>query len=190
MAPNRRVGAAAVRTIGVIAGTIASSIGKASVAPRPRRTVRRDNACFVMNIGCSLSFTLPGSLTGRRDAFVTGALDPHLEWYAPDDAQHNGREAVAVTLGVTGNRAHGGHVRRAQAAAQGIGQQPLGQRLHEDPGSRTSAALSSVTPLIAVPSTSCPEASIGVPRVPPSRVRHAPIASKFSSARPAGSIMR
>ena len=57
-------------------------------------------------------------------------------------------------------------------------------------GSRSSACRSSTTPLIRVPSTSWPDASTGVPRVPPSRVRHAPVASKFSSASPAGSIIR
>ena len=58
------------------------------------------------------------------------------------------------------------------------------------PAPAAAPARSSTTPLICVPSTSWPDASTGAPRVPPSRVRQAPTASKFSSARPAGSIMR
>ena len=53
-APNRLVGAAAVFAVAVRAGTIASSSGSESVAPRPRRTVRRESAVFVMNIAGSL----------------------------------------------------------------------------------------------------------------------------------------
>ena len=53
MAPNRRVGVPAVLTVGVSAGTIASSSGRASVAPIPRSIVLRDNAFFVTNIGRS-----------------------------------------------------------------------------------------------------------------------------------------
>ena len=49
-APNRLVGAAAVLTVAVMAGTIASRSGSESVAPRPRRTVRRDSDAFVMNM--------------------------------------------------------------------------------------------------------------------------------------------
>ena len=49
-APKRRVGAAAVRAVGVSAGTIASSSGRASVVPRPFNTVRRDIDDLVMNI--------------------------------------------------------------------------------------------------------------------------------------------
>ncbi len=49
-APKRRVGAAAVRTVGVRAGTIASSNGSARVAPTPRRKVRRGSDILEMNI--------------------------------------------------------------------------------------------------------------------------------------------
>src|SRR5688572_1015982 len=57
MAPNRRVGAPAVLTVAVSAGTIASSNGSARVAPIPRSIVRRDNALFVTNMA---------DLRGRR----------------------------------------------------------------------------------------------------------------------------
>src|SRR5687767_9383119 len=50
IAPKRRTGAAAVFAVGVRAGTIASSSGRAKVAPRPRNTERRDNDALVMNI--------------------------------------------------------------------------------------------------------------------------------------------
>src|SRR6185503_13345884 len=123
-APKRRVGAAAVRTVGVRAGTIASSSGNARVAPSPRRTVRRGSACFVMNIRCSLSTRHPGG-------FFSRALDAHLEWYAPHDAEHNRREPVVLLLGIPGNRAHCWHVRGRQAAAERVGQQPFRQRLYE-----------------------------------------------------------
>src|SRR5262245_63489088 len=49
-APKRRTGTAAVVASAVRAGTIESRNGNAIVAPMPRRTVRRDNDCFVMNI--------------------------------------------------------------------------------------------------------------------------------------------
>src|SRR4029453_260315 len=51
-APKRRTGAAAVPASAVRAGTIESRNGKAIVAPMPRKTVRRDNDSFVMNIAC------------------------------------------------------------------------------------------------------------------------------------------
>jgi hypothetical protein len=44
--PNRWTGAAAVRPMAVNAGTMLSSKGKATLAPRPRRTVRRESAFF------------------------------------------------------------------------------------------------------------------------------------------------
>ena len=109
-APNRRVGAAAVRTIGVIAGTIASSIGRAK--RRSQTTKNRSTRQRLFRDEHGVLPVVHSSRFATRDALVCGALDPHLEWYAPDDAQHNGREPVAVTLRVAGNRAHGGHVRR------------------------------------------------------------------------------
>jgi hypothetical protein len=54
-------------------------------------------------------------------------------------------------------------------------------------GLRTSAVRSSATPLNFVPSGSAPDASIGLNDS--STARQRPIASKFSRAKPAGSIM-
>lgn len=48
--PSRRTGWAAVFASGVAAGTIASSSGKAMVAPMPRRKVRRGMDFFVMKL--------------------------------------------------------------------------------------------------------------------------------------------
>jgi hypothetical protein len=53
-APKRFGGFAAVLAVAVKAGTIASRSGNASVAPIPRRTVRRGKAVLKMNIGRSL----------------------------------------------------------------------------------------------------------------------------------------
>src|SRR6185369_9912568 len=47
---SRRTGLAAVLARGVAAGTIASNNGSASVAPRPRRNVRRGIAFLVIII--------------------------------------------------------------------------------------------------------------------------------------------
>ena len=49
--PNRVIGVAAVFWSAVKGGTIASSSGKASVAPMPRRTVRRGIAFLVISMG-------------------------------------------------------------------------------------------------------------------------------------------
>jgi hypothetical protein len=58
MNPRRRTGEAAVRAAAVsddMDGTIASSSGSATVAPRPRRNVRRGSVRLVMIIGMSSS---------------------------------------------------------------------------------------------------------------------------------------
>src|SRR5438034_319788 len=51
--PRRRTGLAGVLASAVAAGTIASSNGSASVAPIPRRNVRRGRAFFVITIRIS-----------------------------------------------------------------------------------------------------------------------------------------
>ncbi len=52
--PSRRTGLAAVLANAVIDGTIALRSGNATVAPIPRRNVRRGMAFFVMIIACVL----------------------------------------------------------------------------------------------------------------------------------------
>ena len=51
--PKRRWGLAAVFAVAVNAGTIESSSGRATVAPIPRKNVRRGNDRLVMNIGAN-----------------------------------------------------------------------------------------------------------------------------------------
>jgi len=48
--PRRRCGLAALFAMAVSAGTIASRNGSATVAPTPRRNVRRGNDSFEMNM--------------------------------------------------------------------------------------------------------------------------------------------
>ncbi len=70
--PNRLIGAAAVRACAVSAGIIPSRSGNASVAPMPRRTVRRGIAFLVMIMSSALLL-----LIGRRPAclvIVKGVL--------------------------------------------------------------------------------------------------------------------
>ena len=55
MTPNRLTGLAAVFCMAESAGTMLSSSGSASIAPMPRRTVRRGIAFFEMIIPASLS---------------------------------------------------------------------------------------------------------------------------------------
>ena len=55
--PSRRTGAAAVFARAVIDGTIASRSGSATVAPMPRRNVRRGKAFFEMIMMLSSSGT-------------------------------------------------------------------------------------------------------------------------------------
>src|SRR5207245_4601673 len=53
---------------------------------------------------------------------------------------------------------------------------------------RRSACLNSTGPLTLAPSHNSDDASIGTPPSPPCLVRHFPSASKFSSAKPIGSM--
>jgi coenzyme F420-reducing hydrogenase gamma subunit len=60
---KRRTGAAAVSRVGVIAGSIDSSSGSASVTPAPRRKVRRGMCFFWMNM-----FTPPSLSSETADS--------------------------------------------------------------------------------------------------------------------------
>src|SRR5688500_16446185 len=66
-APKRLMGAAAVSDVRVSAGTIASSSGRASVVPRPFRTVRRDIDDLVMNMTPSSPLNQPYGASRARD---------------------------------------------------------------------------------------------------------------------------
>src|SRR5437868_940434 len=73
--PNRLIGLAAVLLCADNAGTMPSKSGKASIAPMPRKTSRRERAFLVMIIIRLLD-------------------DGHTEWGAPDDAHYQRRPPV------------------------------------------------------------------------------------------------
>src|SRR5687768_12958810 len=103
MKPKRLAGAAGVCARAVPAGTIASSNGKATAAPKPRRNVRRASAVFVMNIA-NLSVS-----RNRRQ--------PHLERCASDDAENDGGETIPLRPGRGNYPPHGRHVLVGEAPA-------------------------------------------------------------------------
>src|SRR5262245_46502771 len=132
MAPNRNGVFAAVLPWAVRAGTIASSMGSAIAAPKvPRRNVRRDRCFFVM-----IMAALP-SLRNADWAFLRlcnsgrgfGRLQPgaHLKWRAFNDALDDGFETVIIGTGFLDDAANDGHVRRLDAAPEGVGHHPLGE---------------------------------------------------------------
>src|SRR6516162_2458373 len=82
-ATNRVFGVAAVCARSVPAGTIASSSGKASVTPAPRRKVRRGMCFFTISMASLFGCSTTGALL--RDV---SALDAVLERRTLDDAQH------------------------------------------------------------------------------------------------------
>src|SRR6188474_2455189 len=93
------------------AGTIASSNGSATVAPSPRRNVRRPRCFWVMNIVACLreiSFASVrafdrGSGRRRRGGVLCNL---QAERGAVRDPEHDGREAVVVLRSVAHDRAH------------------------------------------------------------------------------------
>src|SRR5688500_9354048 len=84
---NRGFGVAAVCASAVAAGTIASTSGRASATPAPRRTVRRGMCFFVINIVMT-------PLTGRLLLAAAGCLHVSPERVALHDRRHERREAV------------------------------------------------------------------------------------------------
>ena len=128
-----------------------------SVAPSPRRTVRRDSDCLrdehrrapYQHVPVEFSLAVPDrAFAGRR-------LHPHLERHAADDAKHNRREPVVVPLR-----------HRGRSCARPACPSPSGRgRAHRSAASRSSSgrtsparaaapARSSTTPSTCVPSTS------------------------------------
>src|SRR5579862_1834968 len=143
MKPKRCRGAAAVFASGVCAGTIASSSGRAIVAPTLlRMNVRRDTCFLVRYIAAS---PCPQSTTedtedGRSHGFSRWFSAPsvlirlrrlHLERHAVDDAEDQRREAVVAARRGLDDRANDRHVRILEAAAERIRQQHLGGRARE-----------------------------------------------------------
>src|SRR5204863_10076815 len=78
--PKRFTGLAEVLARAESAGTMLSRSGSASVAPMPRRTVRRGMAFLAMNIRHSLTLDLPDPPAPRSaEAFALQVTDlPHL----------------------------------------------------------------------------------------------------------------
>src|SRR5437016_2768618 len=123
MHPRRRTGAAAALARGDSAGIMASSSGSASVAPAPRRNVRRGNDILVIIIGlnqpphsesrvwvapCPSGTALPDSCpeSPGQDLALRHALRGrhllgssfHLKWHALDDARDERRHPEVVLL--------------------------------------------------------------------------------------------
>src|SRR5581483_3077651 len=93
---NRGLGLAAVCASATPAGIMASSSGRARVAPAPRRTVRRDMCFFVRKfMDCGLLICdRPARGLARRPFAIFLYFHVHLERRALYDAQHQGRELV------------------------------------------------------------------------------------------------
>src|SRR5690606_67070 len=106
-----------------MAGTIDSRKGRATTAPAPLRKVRLGNDFFVTNIS--------GSSLLR--AFLA-KLDAHAKRRTFDDTQHDGRKSVIARFRVLDYLTHDRHVVVAQAPAEGVGQQLLGERPDEHAG--------------------------------------------------------
>src|SRR5947208_1544146 len=125
--PSRR-GGADILSSAVNAGTMLSSQGRASAAPRPCRIVRRGNAFFVTIMTATCSFQPTSrSLWTRR--LVAGALHracaPHLEWHAVDDAHDQRRPAVVVMLGLSNEPPDGRCIVGLEVSAKRVAQQLL-----------------------------------------------------------------
>ena len=143
------------------AGTIASSSGSAIAAPNvPRRNVRRDRCFFVM-----IMATAPSLVRPLLDWFGRLQPRPHLERRALDDAVNDRREAVVVLRRLLHDAPDDRHIGRLEAAAQRVGQHPLGQHGDEGFGRLRIASRSATGPSTFVPSASTPAASIGAPFV-------------------------
>src|SRR5215468_3660586 len=103
MNPARSVGAAAVCESAVLAGTMASSSGKAIVTPRPFRNVRRGRCFFVMNIGSpyrAILLSLPYRACTRYFGILLRVRRSlRLKRRALHDTHDDGRKLVIVFRG-------------------------------------------------------------------------------------------
>src|SRR5687767_2009791 len=130
--PRRRTGLAAVCASATRAGTIASSSGSASVAPRPRRTVRRSRAFFVMNMfdPQALGVRLWALAQSRKPKALTRRL-PHPERRTLHDTDDERGEAIVVLRRIAHDCTHRGSVVVLDAASQRVRQHLLGERRDE-----------------------------------------------------------
>ena len=101
-----------MRDCAVSAGTIASSRGSATAAPKvPRRNVRRDRCFFVMIMCYCGHFRSCDAV----DGFGRLQFGPHLERRALDDAHDDRREAIVVLRRFLTIAPDDGHVGRLDA---------------------------------------------------------------------------
>ena len=119
MKPRRGLDAATVCASAVPAGIMASSNGRAIVAPAPLRTVRRDRCFFVKNITGLLRSRLISSLPAlgrgcRLRACGTHRLKPR---------QGRWTETIVSAAACTDDAANGGHVAVVEASTERIGHQ-------------------------------------------------------------------
>src|SRR5262245_26693666 len=75
-------------------GPIASSHGRATAAPRPRRIVRRESRVLIAD----QPFVGPAVPDIRGPRPAQPDLPTKSEWITLDDLGHQGREAIIVTL--------------------------------------------------------------------------------------------
>ena len=135
----------------VSAGIIASSSGNATVAPTPRRIVRREIA-FLVTIMILSSSSETARFSRARESSTTSGSRRRRR---PDDSAYRRRVVVF------------------QPAAGRIGQQPFGDGPDELLFLRDKSTAQRRGPSTFVPSSSTPEASIGV------RVRRAPLSDRI-----------
>src|SRR5688572_3433889 len=107
--PNRLIGLPAVFATAVNAGIMPSSSGKASVAPRPRNTVRRGIAFFVMIIAPD-SLSLNGRILCNVCFGRAARSNAHGKRRALHNAQHERRPSVVLRGRFSRDFADGRHV--------------------------------------------------------------------------------
>src|SRR6188508_2244751 len=117
--PRRGLGAAGVCASTVAAGIMASSSGRARVAPAPFRTARRDRCFLNTNMIRGLSFPrlldrrcLQGCRLARGFSLAEGI--------ARDDAEDDRLETVIVGRRLPYDAAHRRHVAIVEAATEGV----------------------------------------------------------------------
>src|ERR1700687_4038130 len=147
MKPRRLTGRAAVLAATENAGTIASSNGRGSVTPTPRRKVRRGSAILEININRllmrhsetgdrSVCGLLSGHLGVRRRLDLRTARRSHLKRRALDHTEDQRLESVTVGRAVTDDLSQRRRIIVLQAPAERVNHQLLGDRGDEPLGPR------------------------------------------------------
>src|SRR5688572_3477409 len=110
----RGFGAAAVCASAVIDGIMASSSGRPTATPAPRRKVRRERCFFVMYIATPQADLKVGLYR------LFGCRFPHLKRRALHNPHHDRREAIVVAGSVAHDLPHGRHVVVLDASTESI----------------------------------------------------------------------